>query len=71
VESVSVESKIRNGTNVFIAMMEVKNQENPETKRLVFNPGMQGTASITVGDRVVGYILFRRIWNFIRLRVLF
>jgi biotin carboxyl carrier protein len=71
VETISVESKIRDQGNVFIATMDVENKMDPENKRRIFNPGMRGTASIDVGREVVGYILFRKIWNFIRLRVLF
>ena len=70
-ETISVESKIRDQGNVFVATMEVENKMDPEKKRRIFNPGMRGTASIDAGREVIGYILFRKIWNFIRLRVLF
>jgi hypothetical protein len=45
--------------------MDVKNSDGS------FSKGMRGTASVEVGREVVGYILFRKIWSFIRIRVLF
>ncbi len=51
--------------NCYLVTMDVSNAEH------AFSKGMRGTASIDVGREVVGYILFRKIWNFIRIRVLF
>ena len=71
IDKISQESKIRDSVNVFIATMDVDNKMDPESKKRTFSKGMRGTASIDVGREVVGYILFRKIWNFVRLRVLF
>jgi GAF domain-containing protein/multidrug resistance efflux pump len=65
VEKVGQESVQVDQINCFVVTMDVKNSDGS------FSKGMRGTASVEVGREVVGYILFRKIWSFIRIRVLF
>ena len=55
-------SEIQNGKNVFIATAELVDEQ----RQLL--PGMKGSARTAAGKKPIGWILFHRLWDFLRLR---
>jgi biotin carboxyl carrier protein len=54
---------VRGDQSVLLCDMNVANEQRQ------LRPGMDGTAAIEVGDKRVGWILFHRLWNRIRVYV--
>lgn len=61
VERVRPQAEIRNEKNVFVAEATVKNVEG------WLRPGMQGTAKVDISRRSLGWILSRRLVNWVRM----
>jgi len=62
-EEVYPVSEMLEGENVFVCLTTVDNVENS------LRPGMQGRASVVGPRKPLGWILFHKPWNFIRLRL--
>lgn len=54
IKSIRPEAEVREGTNVFVAEIELANHDG------LLRPGMQGTAKIKAGTRALGWVLFHR-----------
>ena len=50
-------AEVRSGQSVFVAEMDLDNVDG------ALRPGMRGTASIVVGERPLGWVLFHRAWE--------
>ena len=56
-------SQVRDGSNIFICLATLENA-NGELR-----PGMRGKARVSAGKRPMGWIIFHRLWDWIRLRI--
>ena len=56
-ERIEPRAQIKNNANVFIGILEFDNPHG------LLHPGMQGTARIHAGTRLLGWILFRKPWH--------
>lgn len=63
IEEVYPISEMLDGENVFVCLTTVKNQDN------TLRPGMRGRASVIGPKKPLGWVVFHKPWNFIRLRL--
>lgn len=56
-------SEIQEGTNVFVGEAVLENEED------ILRPGMKGHVRIVAEKKPVGWILFHRVWEFLRLEL--
>lgn len=54
--SIKPRAQIRNNKNVFIGLLQFKNEDNK------LRPGMQGSAKIHLGSKPLGWIIFHKPW---------
>lgn len=57
IASVRPQAEIRNGHNVFVALLKLENAEG------TLRPGVGGTAKIQAGKAAIGWILFHKAWE--------
>jgi multidrug resistance efflux pump len=60
-EKISPEAEIRDGRNVFVGQLLIDNSENN------LRPGMAGTARLSAGKKMIGWLLFHRVWQQFRI----
>jgi hypothetical protein len=58
-------SESKESTTYFVIEGEVENTEG------WLRPGMEGAASIEIGPRRCGWVLIRRLWNWLRFKIWF
>jgi RND family efflux transporter MFP subunit len=63
IEEVYPISEMLDGENVFVCLTTVKNEDD------TLRPGMRGRASVIGPSKPLGWVLFHKPWNFIRLRL--
>ena len=56
-------SEVRDGRNIFICLSQVDNEKGE------LRPGMLGKARIDAGHRLLGWTLFHRLWDWLRLNL--
>ncbi|MFT7638959.1 MAG: biotin carboxyl carrier protein [Pirellulaceae bacterium] len=57
---IAPEAELRDGQNVFVGNLLIDNSDN----RL--RPGMAGTARLSIGKKMTGWLLFHRVWQQLR-----
>ncbi|MEO0416591.1 MAG: efflux RND transporter periplasmic adaptor subunit, partial [Verrucomicrobiota bacterium] len=56
-------SEVKDGENVFVAEARVLNEDE------VLRPGMKGSIRVLAEKKSIGWILFHRLWEYIRLKL--
>jgi hypothetical protein len=56
-------SEVRDGRNIFVCLSSIDNSRGE------LRPGMLGKARIEAGHRALGWTLFHRLWDWVRLNL--
>ena len=64
IETIYPMSTQKDGANVFICEGIIQMTENNSS----FLPGMRGRAKVVTEKRALGWVLFHRLWDFLRIR---
>lgn len=63
IKSIRPASEVRDGENIFVALAEVDNRDG------LLRPGMRGKARIQADSRPIGWVVFHRFYDFLRLNL--